>query len=213
MTQPVARLTRDLLETALQRLGALAHADGRVIDIAVYGGSALMLVSNFRASTSDVDAVADDAHQSDLERYARTVGAELDLPEGWLNDQVFPHLSDKVDGLDVDHRFFRSYPNEAEPGLRVFVPTAEYMCALKLIALRIEPGTGAKDFEDLAHLTSLLGLATPEDAVALVSRFYSRGEISGRVENGIKRLYSLLAERGGLPIATPVYHGRGGREG
>ena len=81
------------------------------------------------------------------------------------------------------------------------------MCALKLIALRIEPGTAAKDFEDLQHLTALLHLDTPEKALALVSRFYSRGDVSGRVENGIRRLYDLLRDAGGPRVATPIYIG------
>ena len=202
-----APLSRQTVEAALEALGKCARQDGRVIDIAIYGGSALMLVSNFRASTFDVDAVADDAQQAHLERYAATVAVELGLAPRWLNDQVFPHLSDKIDGFETEHTLFRSYPVGATPGLRVFVPSAEYMCALKLIALRIE-GTGAKDYEDLAHLTTVLDLRTAADALALVSRFYSRGEISGRVENGIKRLYSLFDERGAERVPTPTYLGR-----
>ncbi len=201
-------LTPALAEAAFAALGHRAREDGRVIDIAVYGGSALMLVSNFRVSTSDIDAVATDENQALIEAYADEVGARLNLPTGWLNDQVFPYLSDRVDGVTDEHRFFKSYPDDAAPGLRVYVPTAEYMCALKLIALRIEPGTAAKDFDDLHHLTALLGLDTPDKALALVSRFYARGETSGRVENGIRRLYDLMRESGGLRVATPRYHGR-----
>lgn len=203
-------LTPRLIEDAFAGLGQRARTDGRVIDIAVYGGSALMLVSNFRASTADVDAVASDENQAYLEACADELGRTLGLPTGWLNDQVFPYLSDQVDGFACEHSHFRSYPNEAEPGLRVYVPTPEYMCALKLIALRIEPGTAAKDFEDLQHLTALLRLDTPQKALALVSQFYAKGEVAGRVENGIRRLYDLFRERGDRRIAAPIYHGRGG---
>jgi hypothetical protein len=205
-----APFSRETIEAAFQALGTYACADGCVIDIAVYGGSALMLVTNFRASTFDVDAIADDANQAQLERYAAKVAADQNLPVGWLNDQVFPYLSDKVDGFATEHDLFRSYPMGSEPGLRVYVPSPEYMCALKLIALRIE-GADAKDYEDLAHLTAYLRLKTPADALALVSRFYSRGEVSGRVENGIKRLYDLFEERGAAGVSTPTYFGRGGQ--
>ncbi len=206
----ITQLTPDLAEAAFTALGERAREDGRVIDIAVYGGSALMLVSNFRASTADIDAVASDENQALIETYAEEVGAKLRLPSGWLNDQVFPYLSDRIDGVTDEHRFFRSYPDDAAPGLRVYVPTAEYMCALKLIALRIEPGTAAKDFDDLRHLTALLGLDAPDKALALVSRFYARGEVSGRVENGVRRLYDLMQESGGPRVASPCYHGRRG---
>ena len=40
-----------------------------MIDVALYGGAALLLVSNFREATFDVDAVAGDENQRDLERY------------------------------------------------------------------------------------------------------------------------------------------------
>jgi hypothetical protein len=45
------------LADALDELGQIAHEAGSVIDVAVYGGSCLMLVSNFRISTADADAV------------------------------------------------------------------------------------------------------------------------------------------------------------
>jgi hypothetical protein len=48
------------LGSALDELGQLAVEAGRVVDIAVYRGSCLMLVSNFRIATADVDAVAAD---------------------------------------------------------------------------------------------------------------------------------------------------------
>ncbi len=40
------------LGDALNELGQIAYEAGRVIDIAIYGGSCLMLVSNFRVATA-----------------------------------------------------------------------------------------------------------------------------------------------------------------
>jgi hypothetical protein len=51
-----------------------AHDAGRVIDIAVFGGSCLMLVSNFRVSTANGDAVAA-VDQGFLDTAAQTVAA------------------------------------------------------------------------------------------------------------------------------------------
>ena len=45
------------LDDALTELGLRARAQGKVLEIAIYGGSALMLASNFRVTTQDVDAV------------------------------------------------------------------------------------------------------------------------------------------------------------
>jgi hypothetical protein len=200
------------IETAFRDLGALARDEGLMIDVALYGGSALMLVTNFRAATYDVDAVANDDNQRHLERLADLVGHRRGWPRDWLNDQVFPFLSDKIDGVATDHELFRSYPDAKRPGMRVFVPTAEYMCALKLIALRIDPSTGAKDLDDLRHLIEIIGLTTPDEALALVRQFFDGGTVTARVENGVRRLYDILHGRSETTNAPPpTYFGRGRR--
>ena len=51
-------ITRDELHSALTELGQKVADAGKVVDLLVYGGSCLMLVSNFRLSSADVDAVA-----------------------------------------------------------------------------------------------------------------------------------------------------------
>jgi hypothetical protein len=50
-------LDRSDIENGFARLGALAAADGIVVDLAVYGGSAIALAWGFRVATRDVDAV------------------------------------------------------------------------------------------------------------------------------------------------------------
>ena len=48
-------LDRDAVLDAFDRIGRAAVAAGTKLQIAVYGGSALMLASNFRFATEDVD--------------------------------------------------------------------------------------------------------------------------------------------------------------
>ncbi len=48
-------LSREKLLDAFDEIGRAAAAAGAKLHIAVYGGSALMLASNFRFSTEDVD--------------------------------------------------------------------------------------------------------------------------------------------------------------
>ena len=48
-------LDREKLLAAFDAIGRAASAAGAQLHIAVYGGSALMLASNFRFSTEDVD--------------------------------------------------------------------------------------------------------------------------------------------------------------
>src|SRR5215467_1346312 len=79
------------LNDALTELGRRSHAQGKVVEIAIYGGSALMLASNFRITTQDVDAVAD-TDQGLVNRLAQEIGAERGWPQDWLNDGVRTYL-------------------------------------------------------------------------------------------------------------------------
>jgi hypothetical protein len=54
MAKPFDRQT---LEAAFLDIGNRARAEGRIVDIAIYGGSVLILTLNHRATTRDVDAV------------------------------------------------------------------------------------------------------------------------------------------------------------
>ena len=53
-------LTAQDLHDAFMELGTHARYEGKVIDLAIYDGSALLLASNFRIATQDVDAVVEE---------------------------------------------------------------------------------------------------------------------------------------------------------
>ena len=199
-------LTRDSLHDALMELGILARADGKVIDLALYGGSALMLASNFRDTTRDVDAVVS-ADQSLIDRLAAIVAANRGWPPDWLNDGVRTYLSPNVDGVREHHQLFRSYPNEQEPGLRVFVPTAEYILAMKLVAMRLDPAAGKSDLDDIINLLDVVEVKTPEAAIEFAAAFYPQARISARLQLGLQELWRLKHQRV-KPDEPPAYLGR-----
>jgi hypothetical protein len=199
-------LTVELLHDALSELGVLARAEGKVIEVAIYGGSALMLASNFRVSTRDVDAVADDDGQRLIERLAAAIAARRGWSPDWLNDQVYPFLSDKVEGHAEHHLLLRSYPSEHEPGIRVFVPTAEYILAMKLIAMRIGPTHGSKDRNDILNLLEVVGIRAQDEALEFVSVFYPEARTSQHVLRGLAELFDAMEEQSDV---APTYLGRG----
>ncbi|HLH93218.1 MAG TPA: hypothetical protein VKX28_32740 [Xanthobacteraceae bacterium] len=49
-----AELTRELIEQAFDRMGELAAKRGLVIEIAVYGGSCLVLASDIRNASAAI---------------------------------------------------------------------------------------------------------------------------------------------------------------
>jgi hypothetical protein len=199
------------LADALDELGQIAHEAGRVIDVAVYGGSCLMLVSNFRIATADVDAVAA-TDQGFLDSAAQTIAARRGWPRDWLNDGVRTYLSPAVEGF-AQHTLFRTYPSEQTPGLRLFVPTPEYMLAMKLMALRIEPGSDRNDLADILNLMQVTGLKEKSDIVEFAARFYPEARTSGRLMLSVDHLWNEYNRRLQRPAhEPPQYLGRSGPE-
>jgi hypothetical protein len=188
--------TKDDLAVAFRELGELAARAGKVIDLAVYGGSALTLVSNFRDSSWDIDAVAS-PDQHFIREAARTVAERHGWPADWLNDGVRTYLSPLAEDAKA-HELFATYPNEQQPGLRVYVPTAEYMLAMKLMALRID-AAGGKDLDDILSLMEVVGLTEKSDIVEAAAKFYPEAKISGKLRLGLDYVWqayqSKLAQR------------------
>ena len=197
-------LTRDDIENALTELGRRAGDEGRTIDIAVYGGSALMLASNFRIATGDVDAVAT-FEQDTVNRLAKAIASERGWSPDWLNDGVRVYLSPNVDGTTEHHALFRSYPDEAHPGLRVYIPTPEYMLAMKLNALRVGGNQPAKDRDDIKNLLAICNITTSIEAISYLAKFYPEYEPGSRHRpQRLARIAAFFAE-GVTPAVAPTY--------
>jgi hypothetical protein len=203
-------LTAKDLHDAFMELGTKARHEGKVIDLALYGGSALMLASNFRVATRDVDAVVDEGGQETIARLAQDIARARNWPSDWLNDGVRTYLSPQVNGIQEHHVLLRAYPSEQEPGLRVFVPSPEYMLAMKLMAMRIDPTGGKSDVADIINLINVVGLTTPEAVIDFAASFYPEAKISARLRLGIRELWRAKdspTQEG--RHATPSYLGRG----
>src|SRR6202163_914319 len=78
-----AAFDRDALLDAFDRIGRAAALAGTKLQIAVYGGSALMLASNFRFATEDVD-VSELEHP--LPGWLATVVDKIAKENGWQGD-------------------------------------------------------------------------------------------------------------------------------
>lgn len=175
------------LKAALTLLGTLAHHEGKTLEIAVYGGSALMLLFDWRQATRDVDAVFE-ADKANIRRLASVVADRLGLPADWLNDGVKGFLShgDRT-ALDL----YATFPSEGEPGLRVLVASPDYLFAMKCLAMRIGAVEGNSDVEDIRALAAELGIHTALEALAVVAKFYPRARISPKTQFGLEEMFGL----------------------
>jgi hypothetical protein len=194
---------RDALLDAFDQIGRAAALVGTKLQIAVYGGSALMLASNFRFATEDVDV-------SELERplpgWLATVVDKIAKENGWeddwFNDGVAFHLSSLADRA-VDHLEFGTFPRDdgTPPGLVVWVPSAEYLLALKLKAVRVtDPIRGETERLDILNLMKVVGISTAEEAVALLGRYFPVSAASSEKQRFLLRNMS----RGG-GVDAPEY--------
>jgi len=169
-----ASFGRDALLEAFDRIGRAAVQAGTKLQIAVYGGSALMLASNFRSATEDVDVSKLDLPLPDwLARAVAEIARENQWREDWFNDGVVFHLSSLADRAG-DHLEFGTFPRDGTPvGLAVSVPTAEYLLALKLKAFRImDPLRGETERLDILNLMHVVGISTADGAIALLGRYF-----------------------------------------
>src|SRR5436309_15813000 len=99
-------LDRDALLEAFDRIGRAAVGARTKLQIAVYGGSALMLASNFRFATEDVDVSELERPLPDwLARVVHEIAEENRWPDEWFNDGVAFHLSPLAD-RSADHLEF-----------------------------------------------------------------------------------------------------------
>ncbi len=160
---PYIPLNRNRITQALRRLGELVHDQGAILEISLYGGAVFTLVYGSRDSTKDVDAVI---RPSEIGKtLVARVATELSLPDDWLNDDVKQFLAAK--------EAKRSLPEgEFGEGIRIVVPTAAYLLAMKLRACRPPLPGFAGDYGDIRFLVQKMGIASVEEAEAIHDRFF-----------------------------------------
>jgi hypothetical protein len=160
----------ELVTRAFDVMGRYLRERQALGEIAVYGGSAILLQFGWRKSSEDVDAVVlDGSKEGPVKEAVEHAAAVLGLPRDWLNDWVGMYTS-----LDEPPHFFKplgTYPAGETPGLRVIVAKPEYLCAMKLKALERET-LDNRDFEDAAALGLELGIRTEKDLEALYRSFF-----------------------------------------
>jgi hypothetical protein len=192
-----AAFSREALLDAFDEIGRAAVLAGTKLQIAVYGGSALMLASNFRFATEDVDV--SELHHP-LPDWLAAVVAKIAEENGWqgdwFNDGVAFHLSPLADRA-LDHLEFGTFPrDDTPPGLVVSVPSAEYLLALKLKAMRVtDPVRGETERLDILNLMQVVGISTAEQAIDLLRRYFP---ISAASSEKQQFLLKNMSSEGGM---------------
>ena len=147
-------LDREAIASLLTEIGAELDARGIRGDLFVVGGAAMALAYNTRRATRDVDGVFEP--KLVIYEVADEVGARHGLPPGWLNDSVKGLLP----GPDPEARELLELP-----GLRVTVPSPQYLLALKVAAARVD-----RDADDIRVLAAACSLTTAQEVLDVTER-------------------------------------------
>jgi hypothetical protein len=186
-------LTRADIEAAFGELGQAAHAAGKVIDLAVVGGGAIVLLFEARPATRDVDAVAS-GDMVFLREAVRQIAQARGWKEDWLNDSVKGFLSARHGEPEV-MKLFRAYPKEGEAGLRVFIARPEYLLAMKCLAMRVGSPI-SRDVDDIRMLVRRLGLSNTDQVLDIVADYYPNRLIPPRTQFGVEEIMRSLTDEG-----------------
>ena len=167
---PYESLSRARITQALRRLGELAHKQKVTLEVSLYGGAVFTLVYGSRDATKDVDDVV---RQSEIAKaLAVKVAGELGLPDDWLNDHVKQFLAEKEAKRELPQSDFGE-------GLRVSVPTAAYLLAMKLRACRPPLPGYAGDYGDIRFLVEKMQISSVDAAEAMHDKFFPHDALSG----------------------------------
>lgn len=194
---------REQLIAAFDEIGCAAHNNGTRLEVAIYGGSALMLASNFRFATEDVDIAEIERPWPEwLTQVVASVSRRNNWSEDWLNDAVQFHLSPLADRAS-DHLEYGTFPRGGPAGLCVLVPSAAYMLALKLKAMRtLDPVKGEQESSDIANLMKVLHIKSPDEAIAVLGRYFPKSAADATKQRFLlKNLRVGTKER----VDAPVY--------
>ena len=174
---PYESLSRARITQALRRLGELAREKGTTLEVSLYGGAVFTLVYGSRETTKDVDAVV---RQSEVAvSLASRVASELALPDDWLNDHVKQFLAEKEAKRELPQSDFGE-------GLRVSVPTAAYLLAMKLRACRPPLPGYSGDYGDIRFLVGKMQIGSVEAAEAIHDKFFPHDVLSDAAKEVVR---------------------------
>jgi hypothetical protein len=158
-------LSKAAIEDAFREMGETLARSGKLAEIAVYGGAAILLQFSVTFRTSDVDAQVESGDHGALMEAARLVAERRGWLRSWLSEAVTMYLGEKG-GTSL----YASYPSEARVGLRVYVARPDYLLAMKLRAMRI----GRRDEQDAALLARASGATTRGEMLALLAKYFPK---------------------------------------
>ncbi|MEN8184026.1 MAG: hypothetical protein ABFS46_15980, partial [Myxococcota bacterium] len=154
----MSALSRGDIERLLELLNEELRSASVRGEVYLVGGAVMCLAFGARESTRDVDGYFEPTKK--IREAAARVAAASGVDERWLNDGVKGYLSERG-----------SFSEHVEmSNLKVFCADANYMLAMKCLAMRI--GEEFQDQDDVRYLLRHIGIRSYDDALAVIGRYY-----------------------------------------
>jgi hypothetical protein len=183
----MAMLTKEDILRGLTKLDAMAKEASVIVDLSIYGGAALAIAFDLRHATRDVDAVVR-GNPDFVRQAAAKIAEEEGWPDDWLNDGVKGFTSG-----NEQMQLMVGFEASTSGGLRIHIPTPQYLFAMKCMAMRPEGIEGSHDIADIKALALAADIKSAEEALALVSSFYPASRIPAKVMFGVEEIMEQLA--------------------
>ncbi|MDD2247718.1 MAG: DUF6036 family nucleotidyltransferase [Proteiniphilum sp.] len=140
---------------------------GKTAEIVLFGGAVMCMVYGARSFTKDIDALFEP--KGLIYKLSREIAADYDLADDWLNDAVKGFLSDKN-----DVKLYKKFSN-----LNVYVPSPEYLLAMKCLAARID---SSSDVDDIKFLLKKMNILDYKKAEAIILKYYPQHRFQAKTK-------------------------------
>ena len=175
-------LNRKTILAALEHLNKLCIENETMLEISIYGGTAMMLAYNSRSATRDIDAIFYPVEEG--QRLIAQVAKDLDLHGQWMNNDVKMFVADREIKRKLPQ--FNTWSN-----LKISVPVSAYLLAMKAIACRDALPGFAGDQEDLRFLIKKMNIRSVAQIQEVVDKYFEDEVLE---VNNIRVLTKLIQE-------------------
>ena len=168
-------MTAEEIEKYLSEINDELTAKETIGEICIYLRKAMCLAFKARPATKDVDAIFEPVKV--IRGAIRKIAEKYGLNEGWLN------LAVKMFVVEHEKKILFDFSN-----LKVFAPTADYLLAMKILALRAE----SFDAQDVEFLIKDLDLKNSDEVLKIVNDYYPNKEIKPESKFQIEEIFEKL---------------------
>jgi hypothetical protein len=186
-------LDRQTIEMAFRHMGQYLLERKALGEIAIYGGSAILLQFDWRKTSRDVDARVISNHGLVMQA-VRFAASQLGLSPSWLNESVTMYA--RRGERDVDRVLLGLYPSPEKFGLRVTAASPSYILAMKLRAFE-RMTADDRDYEDAINLAMKCDADTVEKLRDIFRQFFPDEELPFAAEQRLDDLAAAIQRKVG----------------